>query len=862
MKKLLFLLLFATTLMFGQIPQGISHRGTVYNPTTGAVIVGTVTIRISILEGSSTGTSVYSELYTIATNNQGQYSLNIGTSSNHSTPPFDTINWGTNSKYLKVEIDPSHTATLTSPGSSFSISGSNQLMSVPYALYSEKSNVNSSVMTFKSIDDLCYFKDFNPDLDNVTVIVQGYFDQLDGGGGIFVFRKKTDLQPNTNPSIVPPDGDGGVFIKSNVSEINSKGLWVRQFSGDIDVRYYGVFGYGNENDPDIDSRIQRAIDYAYNNKGDANSRPYKWSYNNSNTVYFPNGDYVVGHFTLKNGVSIKGSSIENTSIRAKKDAYPYLITMAPGVNEGINISNILFVGTNDPSSIKGCMRFQSQADAITGAGGLWSSTIKNVKIIRFTGNSISFEGGTPESNYQLPNQFITMEGVQVESVGQFKTDINKPNNNYHALNIVGQNGQFNINNCRFDGGDWLDPFPSTGSRKYVPNGINVYISAIGESNPQMINFNTCTIQNGETGVFINSAVCVNLYGCWFENFERAIIVKGNDSTSPYLSSKSINITGCKFQFSAGELGTGTLPDNTGRVILVENSQVNVQNNYIIDPMTNEQTYFISVDNNSNPVLGITSSGNYFETTNPNVSLSETSGIMQKIGIGPVTYPGGSITGIDVKSQSLVFVTDSGTIERINSMQNAGEMIVIRCNSSGFLTFLSENQAANGKNIYLSGKPSLTLVYGQTATFVKVDNVYGNGKSIYQLVSVSTNEDSGWINVSSFSNSCTSYDANSTVRFRKKNGIVILDGNIKGGATVANWINGTMYNPANLLFTLPSGYRPTKATSLQIIRAGNAVSGVPTTTVVGRIDIDMDGKVYGVNYSTVWNSLSGIQFFTD
>lgn len=114
------------------------------------------------------------------------------------------------------------------------------------------------------------------------------------------------------------------------------------------------------------------------------------------------------------------------------------------------------------------------------------------------------------------------------------------------------------------------------------------------------------------------------------------------------------------------------------------------------------------------------------------------------------------------------------------------------------------------------------------------------------------EDGGWINLDTglFSNSTSSYDSNTTIRYRKINSIIHLEGCMKGGA---NQTNGVSY----LLFTLPLGYRPARKTSFVVVRANTS-----TTFIAGRIDIDTNGSVYGVNYSNIWTNLSGISFFID
>jgi|GEM_PF-1137105 len=739
MKKIVLLLLLISSALYAQVPQGISHRGIVYNTSGDLVTDASVKIRISILDNSITGTSVYTEIHTITTNAEGQYSLNIGKgvpSSPFTTLSFSAINWGINSKFLKIEIDP------TGAGTSYPIVGTNQLMSVPYALYAQNSNVNSTAITLTTISELRNYKSFNPSTDNVTVILQGYNTPSDGGGGTFIYKRYADMPVALPPATDAkrPVHDGGVFIDSNISDLKNKGIWIRQFSGFIDIRYYGVIAISGGND--WSSQIQKAIDYASKNSIDINTKPY--GYNSSNVIYFPPGGYDVSSFVIKSGVTLLGSSLQHTSIKSIGDNKPYLVTMDKGVVRDVHISNFTFVGNSNDNGDntwptymnKGCFQFKGTANPNEG-GGLWESSFKNISILRFTGHSMNFEGGTAASNYLLPNQFIILEGVQIESVSQLSavpghSTFTNPSN---ALRMTGQNGQFTFTNCRFDGGSYLmtvDQQP-----RYRPSGYNVYIAASdANASPQMINFNTCTIQVGQTGVFIDSTICINLYGCWFESFERAIVVKGQ-----FVSSKSININGCKFLYSAGQFGG--LPDNSGRIILAENAQMSVQNNYVIDPSITEQTSFIAIDNVNGTTpesLGITASGNYFEPNSVyNYNLGETTGIMQKVPISSVPYSGGSIGGLNTIGRKVVFV-ENGTLNdiyRINSMLNAGETIFIRANVSSITFYsLSLSTGIAGRNIYLNGRTSLTLTNGQAATFIKIDNMNGNERATYQLVSIS------------------------------------------------------------------------------------------------------------------------------
>jgi hypothetical protein len=80
------------------------------------------------LQGSSTGTVAYSETQTISTNANGLVSLEIGSGS-ALAGTFAGINWATGPYFIKTETDPTG-------GTTYSITGTSQLMSVPYALFS------------------------------------------------------------------------------------------------------------------------------------------------------------------------------------------------------------------------------------------------------------------------------------------------------------------------------------------------------------------------------------------------------------------------------------------------------------------------------------------------------------------------------------------------------------------------------------------------------------------------------------------------------------------------------------------------------------------------------------------------------
>lgn len=138
MKKLIattsFVLL--SILTFAQAPQKMTYQSVIRNNSNALLSNTNVGIQISILSGSATGSAVYIERHTTTTNANGLATLQIGAG----TPvagTFAAIDWSTGNYYIKTETDPAG-------GTVYSISGTSQLLSVPYALYAEESGNGGS----------------------------------------------------------------------------------------------------------------------------------------------------------------------------------------------------------------------------------------------------------------------------------------------------------------------------------------------------------------------------------------------------------------------------------------------------------------------------------------------------------------------------------------------------------------------------------------------------------------------------------------------------------------------------------------------------------------------------------------------
>ena len=110
-----------------QVPQGFSYQAVALNTSGAAVASSPIRIRVSVLEGSATGSAAYVETHNPTTNNVGLFTLTIGQGT-PTTGTFAGINWSQGSKFLKVDMDAAN-------GTNYITVGSSQLLSVPYAMY-------------------------------------------------------------------------------------------------------------------------------------------------------------------------------------------------------------------------------------------------------------------------------------------------------------------------------------------------------------------------------------------------------------------------------------------------------------------------------------------------------------------------------------------------------------------------------------------------------------------------------------------------------------------------------------------------------------------------------------------------------
>jgi uncharacterized protein (TIGR02145 family) len=106
----------------------MSYQAVIRDASNELVASQVVGMQISILQGSASGSSVYTETQSPTTNTNGLVSIAIGEGSTNDD--FSAIDWANGPYFIKTETDPNG-------ASDYTITGTTQLLSVPYAMHAK-----------------------------------------------------------------------------------------------------------------------------------------------------------------------------------------------------------------------------------------------------------------------------------------------------------------------------------------------------------------------------------------------------------------------------------------------------------------------------------------------------------------------------------------------------------------------------------------------------------------------------------------------------------------------------------------------------------------------------------------------------
>ncbi len=189
---LLFLMLGLVNLVYSQAPQSIPYQAVARDALGNPMANQSLTVQFSLHEASADGAVVFQETQSTTTNGQGLFSLTFGAGV-PSVGTFSNINWVSGYKFLQVQADF---------GNGYVDLGTQQLMSVPYTLFSNQ--IPIEVSTFG--DTLL--------IGNNKIIVPGISSSNQNNTGAFLLPQN----PNCANQNISVSGCNGI----NSIEYNQK----------------------------------------------------------------------------------------------------------------------------------------------------------------------------------------------------------------------------------------------------------------------------------------------------------------------------------------------------------------------------------------------------------------------------------------------------------------------------------------------------------------------------------------------------------------------------------------------------------------------------------------------------------------
>ena len=161
---LLCILSLSFSALHAQAPQGFTYQAVVRNNDGSAVGNRQINVRVSLVQGNALGAEQYAEIHTPTTDGNGLFTIIVGQGlSLVNCIMADCIDWADGPWFIKTQIDPAG-------GNNFTLATTQQLMSVPYALFAANADCAEAIAALRAaIDSLAAVRDTVHIRDSVVV---------------------------------------------------------------------------------------------------------------------------------------------------------------------------------------------------------------------------------------------------------------------------------------------------------------------------------------------------------------------------------------------------------------------------------------------------------------------------------------------------------------------------------------------------------------------------------------------------------------------------------------------------------------------------------------------------------------------
>lgn len=205
---------------YSQAPESFSYQAVIRDAGNTIINNQAIGMRLTLQQGSIGGLAVYTETFAITTNDYGLVNLEIGTGT--STDNFTTIDWANGPYFMETAID-------LLGGTSYTVMGTSQLMSVPYALHAKIAD--------NVVNDNVNDADNNPTNELQTLNISNDTVYLSNGGYVYLGAYAVD---NVDDADSDPTNELQIISFSNDTLYLSNG-------GNI---FLGAYAIDNVNDAD------------------------------------------------------------------------------------------------------------------------------------------------------------------------------------------------------------------------------------------------------------------------------------------------------------------------------------------------------------------------------------------------------------------------------------------------------------------------------------------------------------------------------------------------------------------------------------------------------------------------------------
>jgi len=329
MKNIFTVLLIGASLLFssfafGQSPEKFSYQAVVRDASNNLLQNQNLGIRVSIIQGSASGTSVFVETQTPNTNANGLFTVEIG-DGNVVSGDISSIDWENGPYFIKTEIDPTG-------GSNYAISGTSELLSVPFALHAKTAESITGTINYTETDPVftaspagnitsanitTWDNKLDTEVDGSitneiqSISLSGQVITLSNGGGTVTIPSSNGWgligNASTNPAtnfIGTTDNKDLVFRTNNIKKMNLTPKGQLEFTNTGNSVFIGELAGENDNTSNNNNVMIGYKAGTTNATGDGNTVIGYSAYQNGTANY----NTAIGSYSLKSNTSGAGNT--------------------------------------------------------------------------------------------------------------------------------------------------------------------------------------------------------------------------------------------------------------------------------------------------------------------------------------------------------------------------------------------------------------------------------------------------------------------------------------------------------------------------------------------------------------------------